>query len=126
MFHTNMPTQRKETPPKAPVSPRKRGHADNATGDDAGKRGSPAKKKRASPKKPVGKVTSRPLPTSYENASPEDKMLLRMKDEENKSWADIRKAWMDMTGDEVANSTLSGRYARIKANFMTFPEEDVS
>ena len=126
-----MVMQGEEAASKAPATPRKRGRKDatNDTGcggEVAGKDESPTKRKRASPKKPIAKVTQRPLPTSYENASPEDKMLLRMKDEENKSWADIRKAWEDLTGDKVGNSTLSGRYARIKANFVTFHDEDVS
>lgn len=66
------------------------------------------------------------MPTSYENASPEDKMLLRMKDDENKSWAEIRQAWEEMTGEKVGGSTLCGRYGRIKANLMDFTPEDVS
>jgi hypothetical protein len=66
------------------------------------------------------------MPTSYDNASEEDKMLLRMKDEEGKGWNEIRKAWIAMTGETVGKSTLSGRYGRIKANFVVFKKEDVS
>ena len=49
-----------------------------------------------------------------------------MKDGEGKGWAEIREAWEAMTGDKVGGSTLSGRYARIKANFVIFKKEDVS
>lgn len=66
------------------------------------------------------------MPTSYENASEEDKMLLRMKDDEGKGWNEIREAWTAMTGEPVGKSTLSGRYGRIKANFVVFRKEDVS
>lgn len=52
-------------------------------------------------------------------------MLLRMK-EDGKTWAEIREAWEEMTGDKVGGSTLSGRYTRIKANLVVFHQEDVS
>lgn len=89
----------------------------------------PQKKKRTAKAKPAGekakKAEMRPMPTSYETASPEDRMLLRMKDVEGKGWAEIREAWETMTGDKVGGSTLSGRYARIKANLIVFSKEDV-
>ena len=53
-------------------------------------------------------------------------MMLRMKDDEGKGWAEIREAWTAMTGEKTGGSTLSGRYGRIKANFVTFDKEDVS
>lgn len=53
-------------------------------------------------------------------------MLLRMKDEENKPWNEIRSAWEKATGETVGGSTLSNRYQRIKANFTIFSSEDVS
>jgi len=52
-------------------------------------------------------------------------MMLHMKDVEGKGWAEIREAWEAMTGVKMGGSTLSGRYARIKANFVTFKKEDV-
>lgn len=53
-------------------------------------------------------------------------MLLRMKDEENKPWSEIKTAWEKATGETVGGSTLSNRYQRIKANFTVFSPEDVS
>lgn len=53
-------------------------------------------------------------------------MLLRMKDEENKPWSEIKSAWEKATGETVGGSTLSNRYQRIKANFTVFSPEDVS
>lgn len=53
-------------------------------------------------------------------------MLLRMGDDENKNWAEIREAWTKMTGGEVGKSTLCNRYLRIKANFVVISAEDVS
>ncbi|KAL2375259.1 hypothetical protein BDBG_05727 [Blastomyces gilchristii SLH14081] len=118
------------------ATPRKRARKAGAkkTNSGEGEEGqdeSPTKKQRtpgkggrgaASGEKP--KVGARAMPTSYENASPEDKMLLRMKDEENRSWAEIRQAWEDITGEKVGGSTLCTRYARIKANFIDFTPED--
>ncbi|KLJ11352.1 hypothetical protein EMPG_13375 [Blastomyces silverae] len=117
------------------VTPRKRGRKAGAKkvngGEGEDQDESPTKKQRTPGKGGRGaasgekaKIGTRPLPTSYENASPEDKMLLRMKGEENKSWAEIRQAWEDVTGEKVGGSTLSTRYIRIKANFVVFTPED--
>ncbi|OJD24832.1 hypothetical protein ACJ73_03804 [Blastomyces percursus] len=118
------------------VTPRKRGRkaggkkANGGEGEE-GQDESPTKKQRTPGKGARGaasgekaKVGGRAMPTSYENASPKDKMLLRMKDEENKSWAETREAWEEMTGEKVGGSTLCIRYARIKANFVVFTPED--
>lgn len=122
---------------KATTTPRKRGRKTatdkaNGDGDGEGEDESPTKKQRTPAKGSKGaasgekaKVGARAMPTSYENASPEDRMLLRMKDEENKSWGEIRQAWEEMTGEKVGGSTLCGRYGRIKANFVVFTPEDV-
>ncbi|PGH14775.1 hypothetical protein AJ80_05819 [Polytolypa hystricis UAMH7299] len=128
----------KKEKPKTPATPRKRGRkpaaaptaAEDGSGEDDAEATTPSKKKRTTPAKSKTaagdkkKAEQRPMPTSYENASPEDKMLLHMKDNENKPWAEIRQAWESMTGEKVGGSTLSGRYARIKANFVTFATED--
>ena len=121
---------------KSTVTPRKRGRKgaanNNADAPEPEENDTPTKKKRTTPPKakPASEKTKkaemRPMPTSYETASPEDRMLLRMKDDEGKGWAEIREAWEAMTGDKVGGSTLSGRYARIKANFVVFKKEDVS
>ncbi|EZF28518.1 hypothetical protein H109_04304 [Trichophyton interdigitale MR816] len=118
---------------KIPVTPRKRGRkakAGDATGgaiaeeaDDEAE--TPSKKKRATPAKGTpSKAGKRALPSNFEEASEEDKMLLRMKDEENKPWNEIRSAWEKATGETVGGSTLSNRYQRIKANFTIFSSED--
>ncbi|OAX77441.1 hypothetical protein ACJ72_08260 [Emergomyces africanus] len=120
---------------KTTATPRKRGRkpiSGKANGEeDANEDESPTKKQRTPAKGAKGgasgdkgKAGARPMPTSYENATPEDKMLLRMKDDENKSWAEIRQAWEEMTGEKVGGSTLCGRYGRMKANFVVFTPED--
>ncbi|PGG97395.1 hypothetical protein GX51_07365 [Blastomyces parvus] len=110
------------------VTPRKRGRkagGKKANGvEDEGGDESPTKKQRTPGKGEKAKVGARALPTSYENASPEDKMLLRMKDEEKRTWAEIRQAWENITGEKVGGSTLCIRYSRIKANFVVFTPED--
>ena len=81
-----------------------------------------AARKRAS----AGKIGNNvPISTSLETASAEDKMLVKMK-EEGKSWAVIRDAWETMTGEKTKSSTLPNRYIRLKSNFMTLKEGDVS
>lgn len=86
------------------------------------KNGTPRKRAAAGKEKAV----ARGLPTSIEEASEADKMLIHMKDVENKSWSDIRSFWMAMTGQETASSTLPNRYNRLKAVFMVLKEGDVS
>ncbi|KAI5301908.1 hypothetical protein KEM56_001234 [Ascosphaera pollenicola] len=89
-------------------SPRKRTKA--TSGDDT-----PRKKAAASTK----------IPTTIDEASPEDKMLLRMRDE-GRSWAEIREAWANATGTKVSTGKyLNMRYARIRANLTVVDEEDV-
>ncbi|PGH00125.1 hypothetical protein AJ79_08308 [Helicocarpus griseus UAMH5409] len=118
---------------KTPATPRKRGRkaAGEKTNDENGNEDESPTKKQKTPKGGKGgaagdkaKAGVRPIPTSYENAGPEDRMLLRMKDDENKPWTEIRQAWEEITGEKIGGSTLSGRYARIKANFVVFKEDD--
>ncbi|KAL2014466.1 hypothetical protein VTN00DRAFT_1991 [Thermoascus crustaceus] len=115
---------------KTPTStPRKRGR--KKAGEDAASNTPPSKKSKISTPNTGGetgttpkKAAMTPIPTSYENMSPEDKMMLHMKDVEGKSWAEIKSAWEAMTGNKVGGSTLSGRYGRIKANLVQFKEGD--
>ena len=67
-----------------------------------------------------------PIPNSLEEAGAEDRMLLHMRDTENKSWAEINAAWESMTGVKPGASMLNKRYARMKANFAVFPAQHVS
>lgn len=53
-------------------------------------------------------------------------MLFRMKDEEGKSWSEIRDAWEKMTGNEVTVNLVKKRYYRLKAAFTVFNDDDVS
>ena len=91
---------------------------------------SPATTKSGTPRKRAAvtkdKAVARGLPTSMEQASDADKMLLHMKDVENKPWAEIRKMWTGMTSQETASSTLPNRYNRLKANLMVLKDGDVS
>lgn len=82
---------------------------------------SPQKKTRVA----AGKK-GRPIPTSYENACDEDKMLLRLKDQESKTWSEIAAAWTGMTGENTKGTTLSTRYMRIKASLAVMSQEHVS
>lgn len=67
-----------------------------------------------------------PVPASYEEASPEDRMILRMKETEGKGWGEIQKAIEEVTGSNFVGSTLRVRYMKLKANFVVFEREDVS
>ncbi|KKA23717.1 hypothetical protein T310_2257 [Rasamsonia emersonii CBS 393.64] len=62
---------------------------------------------------------------SYESASKEDRMLIRMREVEGKSWAEISTAWEAMTGVKTASGTLCKRYSRLRANLAVFKDEDV-
>lgn len=66
-----------------------------------------------------------PIPATYESASDADKTLLRMKDVEGSSWANINSVVCEITGVQVGGSTLAVQYARIKANMQLFEKSDV-
>lgn len=115
---------------KTPVTPQKRSHGKKQPSTDPeaetndNDEGSPTKR----PRKPPGKKMTvlGPVPASYEEASPEDRMILRMKETEGKGWGEIQKAIEEVTGRNFVGSTLRVRYMKLKANFVVFEREDVS
>lgn len=56
------------------------------------------------------------LAASYDLCAEHDKMLIDMRDS-GESWADIRKAWEEKTGDATATSTLPNRYSYVTPFF---------
>ncbi len=82
------------TTPKAKTTPSK-----SKSNDD----GTPRKRATASAIAP-----SRSIPTSWEEASDADKLLVKMK-EEGSDWSTIRAAWKDATGQDTGASTLPNR-----------------
>ncbi|KAL2847449.1 hypothetical protein BJY01DRAFT_246813 [Aspergillus pseudoustus] len=82
-------------------------------------------------KKDNGNATPRkaslpPVPASLAEAGTEDKMILNLRDGEGKSWAEITKLFISVTGIEVGSTTLRLRYGSMKAKFVEIPEEDAS
>ncbi|KAI5303296.1 hypothetical protein KEM56_007704 [Ascosphaera pollenicola] len=93
------------------LTPRKRGaNPDSSNESPRKKHASPSKKSSA--------------PTCLAQASPEDQMIFRSKNE-GKSWPEIAHLWELMTGDAVSSNLVRKRYDRMKANFAVFEEEDV-
>lgn len=82
------------TTPKAKTTPSK------SKGNDDG---TPRKRAAASAIAP-----SRSIPSSWEDASDADKLLVKMKDE-GSDWGAIRAAWKEATGQETGASTLPNR-----------------
>ncbi|KAI9826010.1 MAG: hypothetical protein M1819_007465 [Sarea resinae] len=66
---------------------------------------------------------ARPIPTSIEEASPEDLMVIDMKGE-GKTWAEIGQKWAEKTGEKAGASTLSNRYGRLMAGLHKVKPED--
>jgi len=106
---------------EVPRLPKKCGK--KTTNANGGEDGSPTEKIKKVPSKKTG--TLGPIPTTLDEASDEDKMIIRMKEVESKPWAYIRKALEDITGGKIGASTLQIRYTRMKANFVVFDEVDV-
>lgn len=67
-----------------------------------------------------------PIPTSYDEAGEADKVILRMKETENKTWAEIKDVLEGITGAKLVAGSIQVRYSRIKANLVVFEKEDVS
>ena len=68
----------------------------------------PFNRQRRPPKN--GIMDARPIPRSYEECDEADKALLDMRDQEHKTWKDVRVAWEELTGQKTGNSTLPNRY----------------
>ncbi|EAW11986.1 uncharacterized protein ACLA_007450 [Aspergillus clavatus NRRL 1] len=118
---TDTMTSPAEQPSPAATTPRKRTRKKTNTdaNADADAAESPTKKGKGTPKTSLG-----PVPTSLASAGLADKMILRMRDGEGRSWTDITAAWTTMTGIKVEGSTLRKRYTAMKANFVSFSAED--
>lgn len=116
-----------QTDPKAtPSTPKSETAPKQTTVDsDPDEQGSPTKKnKTKSPNKKGGPLG--PIPTNYDESSEVDRRLLRMKDSENRPWAEIGKALeKKMIGASLKLNTVQVRYARMKANLAAFEKTDV-
>ncbi|OJJ55112.1 hypothetical protein ASPSYDRAFT_49271 [Aspergillus sydowii CBS 593.65] len=64
------------------------------------------------------------IPVTLAAAGPEDRMILRLRDEENRPWTEINKIFVEATNIKVGGSTLRMRYTTMKANFVGISEED--
>ena len=93
---------------------------DSAGDEDAQ---TPSKKPKPSPGKRGGVLG--PIPASYDDASHEDKTIMRMREGEGKSWVEIRKVLEDLTKAKIGASSLQIRYSRMKANFVVIQKGDV-
>lgn len=104
------------------------GNDSDANGSGAGGSDPPASAGTAtsSSTTPVKKSKLGPIPTSYEEAGIADRMILRMKDVDGKSYTEITAAYEALCGFKLDGSTLRKRYNMMKANFAGFAEEDVS
>ncbi|KAI9372648.1 hypothetical protein BJX61DRAFT_542518 [Aspergillus egyptiacus] len=134
------PTTTTETPTNTPAkeTPRKRGRKANTTtpskkpkastskGQDADNNNTTTTNDTASPAGTPGRAALPPIATSIANASDEDKMILRLRDEENKPWPEITKTFQAETGIKVGGSTLRMRYNTMKANFVSACDEDAA
>lgn len=113
----------------APTTPQKRPRTkkqpiDSDPADADGKDNeSPSKKTNRSPTKKAGAMG--PIPATYEEASSEDKMMIRMREIDGKSWVEIRKTLEDIMQARIGASSLQIRYTRMKANFVVFDQDDV-
>lgn len=117
-----------QTDPKAtPSTPKSETAPKQTTVDsDPDEQGSPTKKNKTKfPNKKSGPLGL--IPTNYDEASETDRMLLRMKDSENRPWAEIGKALekKKMIGASLKLNTVQVRYARMKANLAGFEKTDV-
>lgn len=104
----------------APITPKSNGTGEGPIDGNTVITPTVRKRKRSVP-------TSAPaiaISTSLDTVTPEDKMLLKMRDD-GENWSAIRAAWKDMTGIQPGASTLPNRYNRLKANLTVLKEGDV-
>ncbi|KAL2811669.1 hypothetical protein BJX63DRAFT_433178 [Aspergillus granulosus] len=67
-----------------------------------------------------------PIPASLAEAGAEDKTILNLRDGEGKSWPEITKLFISITGIQVGSTTLRLRYGSMKAKFVEIPTEDAA
>lgn len=112
------------TPQKKPRTKKQPIDSDSAMADDNDNGNeSPSKKTKRSPTKKTGAMG--PIPATYEEASAADKMMIRMREVDGKSWVEIRKTLEDLMQAKIGASSLQIRYTRMKANFVVFEQDDV-
>lgn len=66
-----------------------------------------------------------PIPSCYEDAGPEDRKILQMRDDEGRGWSDISEVIGWTTGTKVRSTSLLNRYKKMKLNFVVFEDKDV-
>lgn len=107
-----------------PVTPQKRGKKSQAKASNGDE--TPAKKtKTATPGSNSTPVKASPIPATFDEAGPEDRMLLHMKDE-GKGWPEIMDALATMTGTKPNLGSLRSRLLRMKNKFVVVEPDHVS
>ncbi|KAG8526534.1 uncharacterized protein KY384_008734 [Bacidia gigantensis] len=101
----------KEEPTEEPDTPSKSLPTPKATPKSSKKKDS------TGPRQLKGKSQAIAIPTSWDNATQADRLLVEMK-EKGEKWEKIREMWKTETGEDSGNSTLPNRYNRIKCNMM--------
>jgi hypothetical protein len=106
------------TPPttdtKAITTPSKRRRTANADGPST-----PSKKAKKSSGQPT------PISTSKATLSSEDRLLIKLKDEDGKTWSDITEFFSELNGKTYDGSTFRKRYQRLKENLTDVAEDDL-
>ncbi|KAL4784065.1 hypothetical protein BJX76DRAFT_357395 [Aspergillus varians] len=64
------------------------------------------------------------IPTSLSEAGMQDKLILKLRDDDNLPWSKVTKQFESITETSVGASTLRMRYTTMKANFTGISEED--
>ena len=95
----------------------------------------PSKKRRttnvdapSTPSKKVKKIAAQPTPisTSKANLSSEDKLLIKLKDEDGKTWSEITKFFSELNSKTYDGSTFRKRYQKLKDNLTTITDDDLA
>jgi len=82
----------------------------------------------STPAKKAKKIaaTGTPISTSKATLSSEDKLLIKFKDEEGKTWNEITKFFSDLNGKTYEGSTFRKRYQKLKENLTSVTEDDLA
>jgi hypothetical protein len=95
----------------------------------------PSKKRRttnahepSTPSKKVKKsiAPATPISTNKSTLSPEDRLLIKLKDEDGKTWSDITKFFSDLNSKTYDGSTFRKRYQKLKDNLTTITDDDLA
>jgi hypothetical protein len=86
---------------------------------------SPSKKTKFNDTTPVKRAPGVRLPTSVDEVNQADALIIKLREEDNKTWGEIDDALEQLTGKKPAATSTRKRYGALKASLARVKDEDL-